>query len=118
MPLFVLVINATLCHTSLIPFSWVCGLVLAVYFTFRCMATDLLARGALDSHWLFESVLPFVVMDAAANVCMRCCLSSWIMCAGHVRERLGSISVFACQQQGEWKGKGVHERQPRARAIL
>ena len=30
---------------------------------------------AVDSHWLFERV-PLVVMDAAAHVCLGCCLSS------------------------------------------
>ena len=28
-----------------------------------------------------ETLVPFVVMDAAAHVCLGCCLSSWNMCA-------------------------------------
>ena len=43
-PHFVVVINATLCRTSLIHIVWVCGLVSAVDFAFLRMATDSIGR--------------------------------------------------------------------------
>ena len=97
---FVLVINATPCHTSLIHI--VGSVVLCqLWIPLACAWPPIRLHGdALDSHWLFERV-PVVVMDAA-HVCLGCCLSSWNMCARLVRAHLGWIFVGDCQQQCEW----------------
>ena len=94
-PHFVVVINATLCRTSLIHI--VGSVVLCqLWISLSCARPPIRLHGdALDSHGLFDRV-PVLVMDAAAHVCLGCCLSSWNMCARHVRAHLGLIFVGDC----------------------
>ena len=107
---FVLVIKATLCHTSLIH---VLGLA-----RWSCVSCGL--RFPAHGHRFDSTGTPrfasalrggsFVVMGVAAHVCLGCFLPSWNMCA---RQLFGSFFSGSSQQQGERKSVRGSARNPR-----